>query len=96
MSQQMHSLVQSERGLQQVVLYHFTPRFFHQFMKHNTLCKEASLQFAEFGTEIAIRRELVRASNSIPVQPKPSIWQPLENQLCFQRKVPMGWNRNRT
>ena len=49
MSQQMHSLVQSERGLQQVVLYHFTPRFFHQFMKHNTLCKEASLQYAVSG-----------------------------------------------
>ncbi len=91
MSRQMRALVQFERGLQHVVLYHFTPRLFHQFMKHNTLCKEAALQFAVSGNGDGNPEGTGRALNSIPARPESSIWQPLENQLCFQRKVLMGW-----
>src|SRR6266700_2842541 len=42
-AQQIRSLVQFERGTQQVVLCHFPPRFFHQALKRQSLCEQAPL-----------------------------------------------------
>ena len=38
--QQIRGLVQFERGVQQVVLCHLPPRFFHQALKRKSLCEQ--------------------------------------------------------